>query len=155
MFATLKGFFDKYLDAQTDKPSDDLHALQLASSALLIEMLYADGEVSQQEEQTLFSLLRSEFRLTDEETTDLVELAHQHKHDATDYYRFTSLLNQHYSQQQKIRLVKNMWRLAWADKRLDKFEEHLIRRLAELLHVPHSDFIRTKLEVMPKPTPKQ
>jgi len=78
----------------------------------------------------------------------LIELANAEKHEATDYYTFTSLINEHYSQQQKIKLVEDLWRLAYADNELDKYEEHLLRRLSELLHVPHKDFIRTKLNTV-------
>ena len=146
MLQSIKAFFDKHL-AVNEPDSDDAHKLQLASAALLVEMLYADGEVSAEEDAALFQLLQGQHQLSEEETRDLLALAHRKKHEATDYFQFTSLLNRHYSQQEKIRLVKNLWRLAYADNQLDKFEEHLIRRLADLLHVPHADFIRTKLDV--------
>ena len=78
----------------------------------------------------------------------MIGLSHSEKHEATDYYAFTSLLNAHYTQQQKIKLVEDLWQLAYADNELDKYEEHLLRRLADLLHVPHHDFIRTKHKVL-------
>ncbi len=148
MIDKLSTFFDKYLKQETPVEDGSQHRLQLAAAVLLVEMLYADDEVSSEEEDTLLQLLQQRFALNDEETRDLLELAHQKKHEATDYFRFTAQLNRHYSQQQKIDLVKNLWQLAYADQRLDKFEEHLVRRLSELLHVPHADFIRTKLEVL-------
>ena len=150
MLQTLRAFFDQHLTADNTS-GDDSHRLQLAGAVLLVEMLYADGEVSAEEDAALFQLLQSQYQLSEQESRDLLALAHREKHEATDYFQFTSLLNRHYSQQQKIQLVKNLWRLAYADNRLDKFEEHLIRRLADLLHVPHADFIRTKLEVQPQP----
>ncbi len=150
MLQSIKAFFDKHLTAPAED-SEATHKLQLASAVLLVEMLYADGEVSDEEDAALFQLLQDQYQLSEEESRDLLALAHRKKHEATDYFQFTSLLNRHYSQQQKIQLVKNLWRLAYADNRLDKFEEHLIRRLADLLHVPHADFIRTKLEVQPQP----
>ncbi len=150
MLQSIKAFFDKHLAAPAED-GEAAHKLQLASAVLLVEMLYADGEVSDEEDAALFQLLQDQYQLSEDETRDLMTLAHRKKHEATDYFQFTSLLNRHYSQQQKIELVKNLWRLAYADNRLDKFEEHLIRRLADLLHVPHADFIRTKLEVQPQP----
>ena len=82
--------------------------------------------------------------MTDDELEILLKLALEEKHAAIDYHQFTSLINQHYSQEQKIKLIEMLWQLAYADHTIDKFEEHLIRKLAELLHVPHKHFIQAK-----------
>ena len=143
MIANVRAFFDRYL-ATTAPEQDDDHRLQIASAALMIELINADHETSPEEEAMLDEILVEHFQLSAQEKQDLIDLAHTEKHEATDYYRFTSLLNQHYSQQDKIDLVENLWRLAYADRHIDKFEEHLIRRLADLLHVPHADFMQAK-----------
>ncbi|MBE9568056.1 MAG: TerB family tellurite resistance protein [Proteobacteria bacterium] len=148
MLTKLQQFFDQYLNDTSEQESPLQHRLQLASAALMVEVIHADDNVSAEEEIKIQQLLKQEFDLDNEEMTSLLELAHDKKHEATDYYHFTSLLNTHYTQEQKIKLVENLWRLAYADHQLDKFEEHLIRRLAELLHVPHQDFIRSKHKVL-------
>ncbi|MEJ2426718.1 MAG: TerB family tellurite resistance protein, partial [Candidatus Thiodiazotropha sp.] len=66
---------------------------------------------------------------------------------STDYFQFTSLINKHYSAEQKVWLIEALWRVAFADQKLHQYEEHVIRRLSELLYVPHSDFIAAKLRV--------
>lgn len=144
MLTKLQQFFDQYLGENTASKIPLEHRLQLSSAALMVEILYADEQVTEQEETKIRLLIEQRFSLDAAEIEDLIELAHNEKHAATDYYAFTSLLNEHYSQQQKIKLVEDLWQLAYADKHLDKHEEHLIRRLADLLHVPHQDFIRTK-----------
>jgi uncharacterized tellurite resistance protein B-like protein len=118
--------------------------LHMATAALMVEMLHVDEQVTTQEEDKLQQLLKQRFNLDATEIEALINLANNEKHEATDYYQFTSLLNEHYSQQQKIALVEDLWKLAYADHELDKYEEHLLRRLAELLHVPHKDFMQTK-----------
>ncbi len=148
MIQTVKAFFEKHLQHTEDDDSRLQHKLQLACAVLLVEITYADGEVSEQEEDRLRHILKTHFQLTAQETEDLLSLAEAEKHAAIDYYRFTSLLNKHYTQQQKIKLIEYLWQLSFADDQLDKFEEHLIRRLSELLHVPHADFIRSKHRVM-------
>lgn len=148
MLTKLQKFFDQYLGENTEKEAPLAHRLQLASAALMVEMLHADEQVTAEEEAKLQRLLKQRFELSDTEIEALVDLAHNEKHQATDYYAFTSLLNEHYSQPQKIKLVEDLWQLAYADEQLDKYEEHLLRRLAELLHVPHQDFIRTKHKVL-------
>lgn len=148
MLTKLQRFFDQYLIINEEHSAPLEHRLQLASAALMVEILHADEEVTIEEETKIQQLLKQQFNLNTEEIESLIKLAHDEKHEATDYFGFTSLLNTHYTQQQKITLVENLWQLAYADQQLDKFEEHLIRRLADLLHVPHKDFIRTKHNVL-------
>ena len=144
MLTKLQQFIDTFLNDDAPDETTLEHRLQLASAALLVEMVHVDEKVTDSEETVLRRILQNKFSLTEDELAALIELAHDEKHKATDYYAFTSLINEHCDQQQKIRLVRNMWQLAYADNELSKYEEHLIRRLAELLHVPHHEFIRTK-----------
>ncbi len=148
MLTKLQNFFEQYLGKDTESTIPLERRLQMASAALMVEMLHVDERVTSEEDEKLRQLLLQRFHLDDSEIESLIDLAHNEKHDATDYYQFTSLLNTHYSQQQKIDLVEDLWKLAYADHQLDKYEEHLLRRLAELLHVPHQDFIRTKHKVL-------
>ena len=148
MLTKLQNFFEQYLGKDTESTIPLERRLQMASAALMVEMLHVDERVTSEEDEKLRQLLLQRFHLDASEIESLIDLAHNEKHDATDYYQFTSLLNTHYSQQQKIDLVEDLWKLAYADHQLDKYEEHLLRRLAELLHVPHQDFIRTKHKVL-------
>ncbi len=148
MLTKLQKFFDQYLSSNASDETPLEHKLQLASAALMVEMLHADDEISTSEEEKLQDILIQRFEISNAEIKSLIDLAHAEKHEATDYFAFTSLLNEHYSQQQKITLVEDLWQLAYADNELDKYEEHLLRRLADLLHVPHQDFMRTKHKVL-------
>ena len=144
MLSKLQNFFNQHLRETEQNIIPLEHRLQLACAALMIEMIHVDEQVTEQEDTKIRALLEEKFDLNETEIEELIELAHTEKHEATDYHAFTSLLNKHYSQQQKIKLIEDLWLLAYADQELDKYEEHLLRRLAELLHVPHQDFIRTK-----------
>ena len=150
MLNKLQQFFDKYLADNGPQAVPLEHRIQLASATLLVEMMHVDEKITPQENNKLQQLLKQRFQLSNTEINDLINLANNEKHEATDYYTFTSLLNEHCTQQQKINLVEDMWQLAYADHELDKYEEHLLRRLSELLHVPHQDFIRTKHNVLKK-----
>ncbi len=144
MITKLQQFFERYLTDSSEAETPLEHRLQLASAALMVEMLHVDDKVTDQESTKIRQLINERFKLDNVEVEALLELAHDEKHEATDYHAFTSLLNTYYTQQQKIKLVEDLWQLAYADDDLDKYEEHLIRRLADLLHVPHQDFIRAK-----------
>ena len=150
MLSKLQRFFDQYLAEKTENKTPLEHRLQLASAALMVEMVHVDDEATEEEEKKIRQLVKQRFQLNKAEVEALLELAHNEKHEATDYYAFTSLLNAHYTQQQKIKLVEDLWHIAYADNELDKYEEHLLRRLTDLLHVPHQDFIRTKHKVLKK-----
>ena len=150
MLTKLQQFFDQYLSEETKETIPLERRLQMATAALMVEMLHVDEQVTTEEDEKLRHILKQRFQLDTSEIEILIDLAHAEKHEATDYYAFTSLLNKHYTQQQKIKLVEDLWQLAYADKHLDKYEEHLLRRLADLLHIPHQDFIRTKHSVLEK-----
>ena len=80
---------------------------------------------------------------------ELIAQAEAHLDEATSLYDFTRVINDHYLPAQKLELVASMWRVAYADGRLDKYEEYLIRQVAELCYVSHQDYIRTKLAAAP------
>ena len=92
-------------------------------------------------------VLKHSYQVADEDLEELTKLAKEEVHDATSLYEFTRLINDNYDNEQKIALIKNMWRIAFADEKLDKYEDHLIRKISELIYVSHSDFIKTKLQV--------
>ncbi len=149
MITKIQHFFEKHILAQReDTAADHDRALQIACAALLIEMTRVDHKITDDEIVSLKNMLRKHFSLQPGEEDELIKLAEQERDNATDYFQFTSLINQHYSQQQKRQLVTRLWQLANTDNHIDKFEEHLVRKLAELLHVPHAAFIRSKLKAI-------
>jgi uncharacterized tellurite resistance protein B-like protein len=145
MIVKIKQFFEQHIIVTESISTDALeHQLRLACAALMIEVLYADYSVGQGELDTLRQVLQDNFELEKDEADRLIELAEEERAEATDYYQFTSLINEFYTQQQKRELVTRLWQMAYADHSVHKFEEHLVRRLADLLHVPHSAFIQSK-----------
>jgi len=145
MLQKIKNFFDERLtpSAQTSGGDSD-HVLRLATGALLLEMVYMDGEVRPEQCEAVKAGALEHFGLGDEETAELLQLAEAERADATDYFQFTSLINSAYTPEQKVSLVEKMWRIAFANESLHIYEEHLVRKVADLLYVPHSAFIEAK-----------
>ena len=85
------------------------------------------------------------FEFNEEELSNLIELAEDAIEEAHDLHQFTRLLNENYDYSGRKELVVQLWRVAYADGRIDKFEEHIIRRIAGLLHVDNSDFVQAKV----------
>jgi uncharacterized tellurite resistance protein B-like protein len=150
MITKLQQFFNRYLAEDSRDAIPLERRLQMATAALMVEMIHVDEAVNTEEDEKLRQILKKRFKLDSSEIESLVDLAHAEKHAATDYYVFTSLINDHYSQKQKVKLVEDLWQLAYADHELDKYEEHLLRRITDLLHVPHRDFMQTKHKVQKK-----
>lgn len=146
MLKAIKNFFDSQLAPQPAE--DNEHRLRLAAAALLIEMTEQDHEVAAEEEDEVRTALKTKFALTDEETATLFKLAHREAKQATDFYQFTSLIAKEYTPAQKTELVEHLWAVAYADGHLNPYEEHMVRRVAELLYVSHSDLMQTKHRVL-------
>lgn len=148
MLNSINNFFDNYLKPQENAEEEStVCQIQLASATLLIELCRADQTIDDAETETLLGILETTFQLSTETLNELMSLAEQEANDATSIYQFTSLINDAYDYGEKIQLIKNMWEIAYADGNLDRYEEHLIRKVAELLYVSHRDFIKTKLAV--------
>lgn len=142
----IKLFFEQHLAFLV--PEDNVEeTLQLAAAALFLEMMTMDDEIGLKEQEVILSLIQQNFSLNSEQATLLVELAEQQVKQATDYFQFTSLINKTYSLEQKIHLVESLWKIAFVDNVLDAKEEYFVRKIAELLHVPHSAFILAKERV--------
>ena len=117
----------------------------LAVAALLVEVLRADFDVAPAERQQVMASVSALLGLGPDATRALVEEAERHIDRSHDLYQFTSQINRTFSEAEKVGLVEALWRVADADLTVHKYEEHLIRRVADLLHVRHADFIATKL----------
>jgi len=90
------------------------------------------------------SVLRTRFGLTAKELDTLLRFATEEARQAADYYQFTSLINRHFSAEQKIGVIENLWQVAFADGRLDAHENHFMRKIADLLYIPHADYVAAK-----------
>ena len=148
MIDHFKQFFDKYLSSDDKGTTSPEHKLHLATAALLIEMMRVDDHNKPEEMLALASGIRQTFGLSESETTELIQLAEEEAQDAACYHAFTSLINKGFSKQQKIRVVEMLWEIAYADNELEMYEEHLVRKISDLLYIRHSDFIRTKHQVL-------
>lgn len=143
MLSKIRDFFQNELD-----PADNVEMgesqQRLACAALLIEVAVIDNEFDGDELTALKNILRTEFAIPQEDIDSLITLAHNECTDATSMYQFTQLVNQHCSFEEKFALVTNMWRIAFADGDLDKYEEYIIRKVSDLIHLGHGEFIRAK-----------
>ena len=146
MFSTLKSLLDSLVTPPTDNsPAARERQLQLATAVLLVEVMRADTTRNTAERAAAVASLKGKFGLSDDDVLSLLELAEQTAQTAYDYQRFTGSMNDHFTQEQKIRVVEAMWQVAYADAHLDAHENHVISKVAGLLHVTHGEYITAKL----------
>lgn len=145
MLDSIKAFFDEKLANSSSAELLPASRTQIACAALLIEVMKADQELDEREKHELVSLLKSSLRVKTEDLQELMRLAQEEADHATSLYGFTSLINKEYNYPQKLQLVQDMWRIAFSDEQIDMYEDHLIRKISDLIYVSHTDFIKAKI----------
>lgn len=146
MLRTLKNLLETVITPPPrTSPDEEAHFLQLATAVLLVEVMRAEPELGVAERLAVVAALRQKFAMTEDEVSQLVELAEEKARGANDFHQFTSAINDGFDQDRKIRIVQYMWQVAYADGHLDAHENHLISRIAGLLHVTHGEYIAAKL----------
>ncbi len=147
----MKKILLKFLTIETASVSvvDIEHALRVATAVLLIEVVRADFRVEPAERQRLRDLLRQHFELSEDELDALLEQAESDADRLTSLHQITRLLNENYDHAMKLRVVELMWQMVFADGEKDHYEEHLLRKVADLLYVSHSEFIQARHKAEP------
>jgi len=125
------------------------HTLQLATAVLLIEVMRSDTDGTELELTTILNILKERFHLSDSEVKKLSGLGHQTSKSANDFQQFTSLINRELGPPEKIRIIEYMWQVAYADKHISAHENHLMRKIAALLYIPHGDYVAAKMRAKP------
>lgn len=142
MLKSFLSFFEN-----TNKSSSSSYTLELATAALLSELVNADNEITAEEREEYEKQLQKHVNLDEEALSQLLKKGEATAEEAVDLVQFTQVVNQHCSAQERIDIIKSLWAIAYADSSLAPLEESTIRQIAELLYVPHSQFIKSKLEV--------
>ena len=142
MLSKIQQFFEKALQ-EPEQPLNH-QGKQLASCALMIEVAAIDEHFSELELTALGREMQRQFQLDQQTGDELIALARTEQDKAVSLHQFTQLVNDHCDTNEKFELMVGMWRIAFADDVLDKYEEYMVRKVSELLYISHSDFIRSK-----------
>lgn len=144
MLRRLQRLLETRLEAVAEDAPADEETLRLVTAALLVETARADFDDAPEELVLVRRLVADHFDLDEEATGDLLASASERADDAVSLYEFTRLLNERLDESRKLHVLEMMWKVAHADGHVDKHEEHLLRRVADLLHLSHADFIRLR-----------
>ncbi len=144
MLDAIISFFNTNIADTESQSTDSDHSLRLATAVLLVEVMYMDHVVEKKERRTVQKIIIEAFSLSESEAEELMDLAHLEIQQSTDYYQFTSLINNSLELSDKVQIIESLWKVAFADNQLDRYEEHMIRKVADLLYVPHREFMAAK-----------
>ncbi len=142
MLKRLKEIFD----SEEIKSTDELNEknLHLAAAILFFEIAKSDHELEEVEMRRLEKILRENWSLDENTLNDLIAIAGKESDLSASLYEQINIINKNFDKDKKYKLVLDLWKIAWSDGEIHHYEEHLIRRISDLLYVPHSEFIRAK-----------
>ena len=147
MFSKLKDWVDSTFEIH-DSQDNGESSVEFAAAILLLEVSRADYDISIAEKKIIAGELAKQFNLGQSKTNALLQYAVDEHEHYTSSHPFIRLLNEELDIAAKQQLLEGLWRVAYADKELDKYEEYHIRKIADWLYLPHADFIRLKNKVL-------
>ncbi len=147
MFKSISNLVYEKFRKDSDAVIDEQQVMHLASAALLLEVSRADFDIQDEELESIANSLIARFDFSKQEADSLIELARTEQDSHVSIHPFVKIINDRCSADEKKLLLENLWRVAYADGKLDKYEEYQLRKIADLLYIPHSIFIQTKLKV--------
>ena len=151
MLKAIGNLIDKFsTQSEENSQMSREHSVRLATALLLVEVARADYKEDLAEDAAIFSLLKEFFDLSDTQASILLEQARSEADHAASLQTFTRDLHEELSQDEKHRVIEMLWQVALADNHLDKHEDHLVRKVAGLLYISHSDLIRIRNRVRNK-----
>ncbi len=153
MIDLVKKYFGRSARDEGDQDVDASHDIRIATCALLLEMANIDGEFSDSERNRIISILKRDYQLSEKHALELIKASNKELDGSVDLWKFTNLINRNYPLEEKIQIIEMVWEIAYTDRKLDKYEDYLVHKLAKLLHLTHKQLIEAKLKVIHADTP--
>jgi len=147
MINKIKNLISNLSKKEEEHKELDSSLLDNACAALLVEIAFADKDFDDTEKDSLRETLVKTYSLNEEEIEEIIQDADRSVEESTSLYGYTRIVNDEFNYEDKLNLIRNLWKVAYADGNLDKYEEHLLRKISDLIHVSHSDYINIKLEM--------
>ena len=146
----IKRFIDQVVDALSAQPGEGAGvqdrdaALRMATAVLMLDVARADSVFDESEFDRVLDLLQAHFQIPAEDAAELLNAAHEKADSSVSAYEFTKVLHDHLDEDEKARIVALLWQIAYADGRLDKYEDSFVLKISDLLHVSRGRVMRLK-----------
>ncbi len=140
----MKNFFKGFFNKTVSQEPATSNSVLLSAISLMIEVSLADEIMDISELETLKKVLLNEFEVKENDLENLISDAKKNQNSSTSLYEFTRKINDEYEFDDKKNLILSMWKIAYADGNIDKYEEYVIRKVSDLIYISHPDFIESK-----------
>ena len=147
MINKIKDLITKFGKEEEIQEESNLTLLNNSCAALLVEIAFADKDFDETEKASLKQSLIETYAIGEPDIEEIIRDAEDTVSESTSLYGYTSIVNTEFQYEDKLKLLRNLWKIAYADGYLDKYEEHLLRKISDLIHISHSDYISIKLEI--------
>ena len=147
MINKIKDLITKFGKEEESQEESNLTLLNNSCAALLVEIAFADKDFDETEKASLKQSLIETYAIDESVIEEIIRDAEDTVSENTSLYGYTSIVNSEFQYEDKLKLLRNLWKIAYADGYLDKYEEHLLRKVSDLIHISHSDYISIKLEI--------
>ena len=149
MIDIVKRFFGTLSTVESSQTkNDNQHDVRVAVCALLVEMAKIDETFTSAEMAKIISILKEKYGLSADDADELISVAEKELDGSIDYWQFARLINDNYTTEEKIDIIEMLWRIVFVDEKMDKYENHLMHKLAELLRLSHQQLIEAKIKVL-------
>ena len=147
MINKIKDLITKFGKEEEIQEESNLTLLNNSCAALLVEIAFADKDFDETEKASLKQSLIETYAIDESDIEEIIRDAEDTVSESTSLYGYTNIVNTEFQYEDKLKLLRNLWKIAYADGYLDKYEEHLLRKVSDLIHISHSDYINIKLEI--------
>ena len=147
MINKIKDLITKFGKEEEIQEESNLTLLNNSCAALLVEIAFADKDFDETEKASLKQSLIETYAIDESDIEEIIRDDEDTVSESTSLYGYTSIVNSEFQYEDKLKLLRNLWKIAYADGYLDKYEEHLLRKVSDLIHISHSDYISIKLEI--------
>ena len=145
----IKKFFNKKPeDSSVPQNNNFPSSIPVATAAILLEMANIDNEFSDIEEKHIIEIVKRDFQLSVEDAEEIIEISSKELDESIDLWKFASMINENYSTEEKIKVMETVWRVIYADGKLDMHEDYLVHKLSKLLKLTHKQLIDAKMKVL-------
>lgn len=149
MLEIIKQFFDKSSSKVSEKPARATKQdVRVAACALFLEMAHIDEKFTEAEMETILSIVKERYGLSQEHADALVAEADKELKESVDLWQFAKLINENYSTDEKIDIIETLWRMVFVDGKMDRYEHYLMAKLKNLLRLSQDQLIAAKLKVL-------
>jgi uncharacterized tellurite resistance protein B-like protein len=149
MIDVVKRFFNKATPKVNEASGRNTeHDIRVATCALFVELAHIDEKFTQEEMNTIVSILKERYDLSPEHADALIAEAERQLEKSVDLWHFSNLINKNYSTEEKIEIIETLWRIVYVDGKMDQYEHYLMNKLQNLLRLSHDQLIAAKLKVL-------